>query len=211
MNILITGAKGFIGKNLTENLKNIRDKKNCTRPNLQIENIYEYDLDSTPEELETYCKEADFIFNLAGVNRPKDPEEFKEGNVSFSSALLDTLEKCGSRATVMLSSSVQASLQGRFGISEYGLSKKAGEDLFFAYGEKNNVRVLVYRFPNLPANGFAQTITARSALFVIILPTSCRLQFIIRLLNLKFFLLMISLRKCLMHLKKKSIIVNSTV
>lgn len=105
MNILITGAKGFIGKNLTENLKNIRDKKNCTRPNLQIENIYEYDLDSTPEELETYCKEADFIFNLAGVNRPKDPEEFKEGNVSFSSALLDTLEKCGSRATVMLSSS----------------------------------------------------------------------------------------------------------
>lgn len=149
MNILVTGAKGFVGKNLVENLKNIRDGKNKTRPNLCIENIYEYDIDSNPESLEEYCKSADFVFNLAGVNRPKDPKEFKKGNFGFASTLLKTLKKYNNKAPVMLSSSVQATLEGRFGTSEYGLSKKAGEDLFFEYGKEEGVKVLVYRFPNL--------------------------------------------------------------
>lgn len=149
MNILVTGAKGFVGKNLVENLKNIRDGKNRTRPGINIDEIYEYDLNSTPEDLDKYCTDADFVFNLAGVNRPKDPEEFKKGNFGFASILLDTLAKHRNKATVMLSSSIQASLSGRFGTSEYGLSKKAGEDLFFEYGENQGVKVLVYRFPNL--------------------------------------------------------------
>ena len=149
MKILVTGAKGFVGRNLVENLKNIRDGKNRTRPAVQIEEIFEYDLDSTPEELDSYCKETDFVFNLAGVNRPKDPEEFKKGNFGFAETLLNTLKKYGNKAPVMLSSSIQATLAGRFGTSEYGLSKRAGEDLFFKYGEENGVKVLVYRFPNL--------------------------------------------------------------
>lgn len=149
MNILVTGAKGFVGKNLVENLKNIRDSKNRTRPEININEIYEYDIGSTIEDLEEYCSKADFVFNLAGVNRPKDPEEFKKGNFGFASTLLDTLAKHCNKAPVMLSSSIQASLSGRFGKSEYGLSKKAGEDLFFEYGEKHSVKVLVYRFPNL--------------------------------------------------------------
>lgn len=149
MNILVTGAKGFVGRNLVENLKNIRDGKNRTRPNLSIGEIYEYDLDSTSEQLDAYCAGADFVFNLAGVNRPKDPAEFQAGNFGFASTLLDTLKKHHNRAPVMLSSSIQATLQGRFGSSEYGLSKKAGEDLFFAYGEQTGAKVLVYRFPNL--------------------------------------------------------------
>ena len=149
MNILITGAKGFVGKNLTENLKNIRDGKNRTRPGLSIENIYEYDIDSKPEDLDVYCKNADFVFNLAGVNRPENPEDFRKGNFGFASTLLETLKKYGNKAPVMLSSSIQATLEGRFGKSEYGLSKKAGEDLFFDYGKTEEVRVLVYRFPNL--------------------------------------------------------------
>ena len=149
MRVLITGAKGFVGRNLCENLKNIRDNKNRTRPAIQIEEIYEYDLDSTCEQLDEYCSKADFVFNLAGVNRPKDPEEFKQGNFGFASLLLDTLKKHDNHCPVMLSSSIQATLAGRFGKSEYGLSKKAGEDLFFEYGKENNVRVLVYRFPNL--------------------------------------------------------------
>lgn len=149
MKILVTGAKGFVGKNLVENLKNIRDKKNRTRPNLHIEEIYEYDMDSTSEALDEYCKKADFVFNLAGVNRPKDPEEFRKGNFGFASTLLDTLKKHRNKATVMLSSSIQATLQGRFGTSEYGFSKKAGEELFFAYGKETGAKVLVYRFPNL--------------------------------------------------------------
>ena len=149
MNILVTGAKGFVGRNLVENLKNIRDKKNNTRPGIAIENIYEYDIDSTPEELDVYCKDADFVFNLAGVNRPENPEDFRKGNFGFASLLLDTLKKHENKAPVMLSSSIQATLEGRFGTSEYGISKKAGEDLFFEYGEKENVKVLVYRFPNL--------------------------------------------------------------
>ena len=149
MNILVTGAKGFVGKNLVENLKNIRDGTNRTRPHIVIDEIYEYDIDSTPAELNEYCRKADFVFNLAGVNRPKDPAEFKAGNFGFASTLLDTLKKHGNKCPVMLSSSIQATLQGRFGTSEYGLSKKAGEDLFFAYGEETGARVLVYRFPNL--------------------------------------------------------------
>ena len=149
MNILVTGAKGFVGKNLIENLKNIRDKKNNTRPGIAIENIYEYDIDNTLEELDDYCKNADFVFNLAGVNRPENPEDFKRGNFGFASTLLDTLKKHENKAPVMLSSSIQATLEGRFGTSEYGLSKKAGEDLFFEYGKENGVKVLVYRFPNL--------------------------------------------------------------
>lgn len=149
MKILVTGAAGFVGRNLVENLKNIRDGKNRTRPGISIEEIYEYDLDSTQEELEEYCRKADFVFHLAGVNRPLDPKEFQTGNFGFSSELLNTLKKHGNKAPVMLASSIQATLSGRFGTSEYGLSKKAGEDLFFQYGEDNGVKVFVYRFPNL--------------------------------------------------------------
>ena len=149
MKILVTGAKGFVGRNLTENLKNIRDGKNRTRPNVKIESIYEYDIDSTPEQLDAYCADADFVFNLAGVNRPKDAKEFNEGNFGFASTLLDTLKKHNNTCPVMLSSSIQATLQGRFGTSEYGLSKKAGEELFFEYAKQTGAKVLVYRFPNL--------------------------------------------------------------
>lgn len=149
MNILITGAAGFVGRNLVENLKNIRDGKNRSRPNIEIEQIYEYDISSTPEELDEYCSKADFIFNLAGVNRPKNQEEFKEGNFGFASVLLDRLKKYNNPSPVMLSSSIQASLSGRFGTSEYGLSKKAGEDLFFQYAKETGAKVLVYRFPNI--------------------------------------------------------------
>lgn len=149
MNILVTGAKGFAGRNLVENLKNIRDGKNKTRPNITIEEIYEYDIDSTPEQLNEYCSKADFVFNLAGVNRPTDPADFKKGNRDFAETLLATLKKHNSKAPVMVSSSIQATLAGRFGTSEYGLSKKDGEELFFAYGEETGNRVMVYRFPNL--------------------------------------------------------------
>lgn len=149
MNILVTGAKGFAGRNLVENLKNIRDGKNKTRPNITIEEIYEYDIDSTPEQLNEYCSKADFVFNLAGVNRPTDPADFKKGNRDFAETLLETLKKYNSKAPIMVSSSIQATLAGRFGTSEYGLSKKAGEELFFAYGEETGNRVMVYRFPNL--------------------------------------------------------------
>jgi len=149
MNILVTGAKGFAGRNLVENLKNIRDGKNKTRPNITIEEIYEYDIDSTPEQLDEYCSKADFVFNLAGVNRPTDPADFKKGNRDFAETLLETLKKYNSKAPVMVSSSIQATLAGRFGTSEYGLSKKAGEELFFAYSEETGNRVMVYRFPNL--------------------------------------------------------------
>ena len=149
MNVLITGAKGMMGTALVANLKNIKDNKDRTRPKLHIEEIYEYDIDSTREELEKYCQKADFIFNLAGVNRPQDPKDFMEGNFGFASVLLNTLKKHRNKATVMLSSSAQASLSERFGNSEYGRSKKAGEDLFLDYGKENDVKVCVYRFPNL--------------------------------------------------------------
>jgi len=149
MNILVTGAAGFVGRNLVENLKTIRDGKNRTRPSLQIGEIFCYDLDTDPSLLEIYCKQTDFVFNLAGVNRPQDPAEFRAGNFGFASTLLDTLKKCGNTCPVMLSSSIQATLAGRFGNSEYGRSKLAGEELFFSYAEETGAKVLVYRFPNL--------------------------------------------------------------
>ena len=148
MNILVTGAKGFVGKNLVCALKNLRDNKDKTRPNLTIENLYEYDVDSTAEELNSYCQSADFVFNLAGVNRPKEPAEFKAGNFGFASALLETLKKQGNACPVMLSSSIQATLIGRYD-GEYGRSKQAGEELFFNYAKETGAKALVYRFPNL--------------------------------------------------------------
>ena len=165
MKILVTGAKGFVGKNLCAQLNNIKDGKARCYGDVTVEAVYEYDLDSTPEQLDEYCKNADFVFNLAGVNRPQNQEEFMQGNFGFASTLLDTLKKYGNRCPVMLSSSQQASLTGRFGNSEYGRSKKAGEDLFLRYekeflqAEANSQlstlnsqlrpRVLIYRFPNL--------------------------------------------------------------
>ena len=149
MQILVTGAKGFVGKNLCAQLNAIKDGKDRRFPELNIDAVFEYDLDSTPEELETWCKECDFVFNLAGVNRPKDQSEFMEGNFGFASTLLDTLKRHKNTCPVMLSSSQQASLSGRFGNSEYGRSKKAGEDLFLKYQEETGSKVLIYRFPNL--------------------------------------------------------------
>ena len=149
MKILVTGAKGFVGRNLCANLRNIQEGKDRRFPELKIEAVFEYDLDSTPEELDQWCAEADFVFNLAGVNRPQNQEEFMQGNFGFASTLLDTLKKHKNTCPVMLSSSQQASLTGRFGNSEYGRSKKAGEDLFLEYGRETGAKVLVYRFPNL--------------------------------------------------------------
>ena len=145
----MTGARGFVGKNLCAQLKNIRDGKARCYGDLAVTEVYEYDIDSTQEQLYAYCTDCDFVFNLAGVNRPKDEKEFMEGNFGFASTLLDTLKRHGNRCPVMLSSSAQASLTGRYGNSEYGRSKKAGEELFFRYGSENGVKVLVYRFPNL--------------------------------------------------------------
>lgn len=149
MKILVTGAKGFVGQNLCAQLKNIRDGKAKCYGDVVVEEVFEYDIDSTVEELERYCKEADFVFNLAGVNRPQNTEEFMAGNFGFASTLLETLERYGNKAPVMLSSSIQATLAGRFGDSEYGRSKRAGEELFFNYSTRTGARVLVYRFPNL--------------------------------------------------------------
>lgn len=148
MNILVTGAKGFVGKNLCAQLKNIKEGKAKNYP-VCIDEIFEYDIDSTPEELDTYCRNADFVFNLAGVNRPENPEDFKKGNFGFASTLLDTLRKHGNRCSVMLSSSIQATLIGRYAGHPYGESKRAGEELFFDYGKETGAKVLVYRFPNL--------------------------------------------------------------
>ena len=148
MNILVTGAKGFVGKNLTAALENIRDGKDKTR-NLTVGEVFSFDIDTDPDLLEQYCEKADFVFDLAGVNRPKDQSEFMEGNFGFASTLLNTLKSKGNTCPVMLSSSIQATLIGRYGESDYGKSKLAGEELFFAYGEKTGAKVLVYRFPNL--------------------------------------------------------------
>ena len=149
MKILVTGAKGFVGKNLCWALKNIQAGKDNTHLGLIIDEVYEYDIDSVPEQLSEWCQKADFVFNLAGVNRPKEASEFMEGNFGFASTLLDTLRKYGNNCPVMLSSSQQASLTGRFGNSEYGRSKKAGEDLFLEYGKETGAEVHIYRFPNL--------------------------------------------------------------
>ena len=149
MNVLVTGAKGFVGRNLCENLKNIRDGKNRTRPGIEIGEIFEYDIDTDPALLDGFCEKADFVFNLAGVNRPQNPEDFRKGNFGFASTLLETLKRHQNVCPVMLASSVQATLAGRFGRSEYGLSKKAGEELFFEYERETGAKVLVYRFPNL--------------------------------------------------------------
>ncbi|MBP5517677.1 MAG: NAD-dependent epimerase/dehydratase family protein [Bacteroidales bacterium] len=149
MRILVTGAKGFVGKNLCAQLKNIRDGKARFYGNVSVSEVYEYDIDSDPADLDKWCSSCDFVFNLAGVNRPKEQSEFMAGNFGFASILLDTLRKHGNKCPVMLSSSQQASLTGRFGNSEYGRSKKAGEDLFLHYGEETGAKVLVYRFPNL--------------------------------------------------------------
>lgn len=149
MKILVTGAKGFVGRNLCAQLNNIKDGKARCYGDLTVSEVYEYDLDSTPEDLDRWCGDCDFVFNLAGVNRPKNTEEFMQGNFGFASTLLETLKRHGNRCPVMLSSSIQATLAGRFGTSEYGKSKKAGEELFFSYGMETGAKVLVYRFPNL--------------------------------------------------------------
>ena len=148
MKILVTGAGGFVGKNLCASLRNLRDGKDRTRPSLKIEEIFEYDIDTDPALLDEYCEKADFVFNLAGVNRPQNPEEFMQGNFGFASTLLDTLKKHGNQCPIMISSSIQATCIGRYD-SDYGRSKKAGEELVFAYGQETGAKVLVYRFPNL--------------------------------------------------------------
>ncbi|MCF2660228.1 NAD-dependent epimerase/dehydratase family protein, partial [Parabacteroides distasonis] len=149
MKILVTGAKGFVGRNLCAQLNNIKEGKARWYGDLQIETVYAYDIDSTPEELDRWCKDCDFVFNLAGVNRPQDPKEFMEGNFGFATTLLNTLKAHKNNCPVMISSSIQATLAGRFGTSEYGKSKKAGEELMFEYGKETGAQVLVYRFPNL--------------------------------------------------------------
>ena len=149
MRILVTGAKGFVGRNLCAQLKNIRDGKARCYGNVTVDEVMEYDLDTDPGLLDEWCGRADFVFNLAGVNRPKDQAEFMQGNFGFASTLLDTLKRCGNTCPVMLSSSIQATLIGRYGESDYGKSKLAGENLFFDYGKETGAKVLVYRFPNL--------------------------------------------------------------
>ena len=148
MKILVTGAKGFVGRNLVAQLRNVKDGKAKCYGDVTVSDVFEYDLDSTPDQLDTYCRDADFVFNLAGVNRPQNPEEFMQGNFGFASTLLDTLKKHGNICPVMISSSIQATCIGRYD-SDYGRSKKAGEELFFEYAKETGAKVLVYRFPNL--------------------------------------------------------------
>lgn len=149
MNILVTGARGFVGRNLVSQLRNIQLGKARCYGEVVVDVVFEYDIDTDPALLDVFCRECDFVFNLAGVNRPKDPEEFMEGNFGFASTLLETLKKHGNACPVMISSSIQATLAGRFGMSEYGKSKRAGEELVFNYGKETGAKVLVYRFPHL--------------------------------------------------------------
>ena len=173
MDILITGAAGFVGKNLTAALECIRDGKDRTHPGLEIGKIYCYDIDSSADLLEEACRKADFVFNLAGVNRPQNQDEFMAGNFGFASTLLDTLKKYHNTCPVMLSSSIQATLVGRYAGGEYGESKKAGEELFFTYAAETGAKVLVYRFPNLFGKWCVPTITVRWQPSVITMPTIC--------------------------------------
>ena len=175
MKILVTGSKGFVGKNLCAALKNLKDGKDKTRSTLSIEEIFEYDIDSNPAALETYCQQADFVFNLAGVNRPQTQEEFMQGNFGFASALLDALKKYNNKCPVMLSSSIQATLIGRYADGEYGKSKKAGEELFFDYESKGGGQVCVTDFQSCLASGVDRIITALLRPFVTILQMTCRL------------------------------------
>ena len=176
MNILVTGAKGFVGRNLVAALESIRDGKDRTHPDLVIGEIFSYDIDSKLNELDEYCASADFVFNLAGVNRPKDNSEFMAGNFGFASNLLDTLKRHKNTCPVMLSSSIQATLAGRFGNSEYGRSKKAGEELFFEYGRETGARMLVYRFPNLFGKWCRPNYNSAVATFTIISRTTCQFR-----------------------------------
>lgn len=160
-----------MGRNLCSQLKNVRDGKARWYEGVTVSEVYEYDIDSTPELLDAYCKDYDFVFNLAGVNRPQNQEEFMQGNFGFASTLLDTLKKYNNTCPVMVSSFIQATLAGRFGTSEYGKSKKAGEELMFEYGKETGAKVLVYRFPNLFDKWFAQTTIVQSPLSAIILQT----------------------------------------
>lgn len=210
MNVLITGAKGMMGTALVANLKNIKDNKDRTRPKLHIEEIYEYDIDSTREELEKYCQKADFIFNLAGVNRPEHMEEYMKGNFGFSSELLGLLKKYNNKAPIMLSSSIQAALAGRFKDSEYGRSKKAGEELFFSYAEETGARIAVYRFPNMMGHSRPKYNSAVST-FAGQLQMTRNLPSMTAAQSWNFFTLMILCKECLIYWKEKSSTVNLTV
>ena len=193
MKILVTGAKGFVGRNLCENLKNIRDGKNRTT-GLEIEEVFEYDLDSTALDLEYYCNNSDFVFNLAGVNRPKTQEEFMQGNFGFASQLLGALKRHGNKCPVMLSSSIQATLIGRYD-GEYGRSKKAGEDLFFDCAKETGAKVLVYRFRTCSVNGADRIITLRLQRSAMPLLMTCLTLSMTPVLNLSYFTLMTSLTR----------------
>ena len=214
MNILVTGAAGFVGKNLCESLKNIRDHKDRTRPNLKIDQIFEYDIDTDKSLLDEYCEYADFVFNLAGVNRPKaasekeKKSEFFSGNFGFASTLLDTLKKHKNTAPVMLSSSIQATLLGRYSGSEYGKSKLAGEQLFFDYGKNTGAKVLVYRFPNLFGKWCRPNYNSVVATFCNNIANDLPISVNDASAELK--LLYIDDQKCLMHWRKKNTIANST-
>ena len=183
MNILVTGAKGFIGRNLVENLKCIRDGKNRTRGNLDIGNIYEYDIESTIEQLDAYCTERDFVFNLAGVNRPKNPTGYRTGNYGFAITLLEALKKHNNRSPVMLSSSIQASLAGRFGTSEYGISKRDSEELFLIMRKRLGYLSMYIVFQILWVSGYVRTTTLLWVRFAIILLMICQFLSLILELN----------------------------
>ena len=211
MNILITGAAGFVGKNLTAALECIRDGKDRTHPGLTIGHLYLYDVDSPNSLLEEACQKADFVFNLAGVNRPQNQEEFMQGNFGFASTLLNTLKKYHNSCPVMLSSSIQATLIGRYANGEYGKSKKAGEDLFFAYGEETGAKVLVYRSPTSSASGAVPTTILRWQPSAITMPTTCPLLSTILLFSWNCCTSMIWWMKWLQPWKGRNTAANLTV